>query len=921
MSAHNLPRPSTPFVGRAEEVAQIAHLLNGGDCRLLTLTGTGGIGKTRLAVEVTQMIARMSEKQVAPTTFAHGVHFVNFQPVASIDVFASTVADALNITGREHPQTRLLNFLREKEMLLVFDNLEHLLNGIEWISDVLANASKLKILTTSREALKLQEEWLYPIRGLSFPTDTDESEVERYEAVQVFLQSARRVQPDFLIAREQRGLIRICRQTEGIPLAVEMAASWVNVLSCEQIADEMQNSMNFLTASARNLPERHRSMRAVFDHSWGLLSENERQVFRKLSIFHGGFTLDAAEQVTGAKLLVLAALVEKSLVRRLPSGRWDMHQLLRQFAEEKLRESIEEKNAVRDRHCAYYAEYLHQLTKHMRSDGEHSALQAIEKELDNVRACWERAIEQINIEAFKKCQESLRVFYHVQDRFHEGESIFGRAVAALERVEPGEARDVTLALLLIGHGKCCLRLGQHQRAKEMLESSVAILRHYKVYRELGWALYDLSRVLHEREEFREAARVEQESLALGKAAGDIALIAWSYFELSCTVRMYGNYSDSLHFMQESVSHLIKSGDEDGIAIGLRGLGERLRERGEYYRAKPIYQQAIAIHRKLNYKTKLSTVLEGYGATLFALGQYEAAREIIEESLAIARELGFPRRLAFSLISLANVSLSLGDLDAAERYFHESLMVSTKTAEPWQQALSTKGLGRIAFRRGQYDDAKAFFQESLVVNRNMEFRLETATSLSELGSVAVVQGNMLEARRFFRDSLSIGLEIQLTPVLLEIMMGIAGLFVAEGEHAKAIKLVATIVDHPASHHVVKDRAREASEILNPLKAEYSPPARKREEAVDVLAAELLGELTATLGETVLQVQQMLVEPLSQRELEVLTLVAEGFTNRDIAIQLYIGISTVKKHMNHLYRKLDVKNRTQAVARAREYKILR
>jgi predicted ATPase/DNA-binding CsgD family transcriptional regulator len=912
MLNHPLPTPATPFVGRTEELGEISALLADPSCRLLTVLGVGGIGKTRLALEVMERVI---------DRFAHGVQAVNFQPVASIDALASTITDALNIGGREPPQTRLLTFLREKEMLLVLDNLEHLLEGVEWLSDLLATAPGLKLLTTSREALKLQEEWLYPIRGLSYPISPNDGAIEGYDAVGVFLQIARRVQPNFLISRERAGLVRICRQTEGIPLAVEMAASWVKVLSCDQIADEMQSSLNFLMATARNVPERHRSMRAVFAHSWRLLQDEERQVFRRLSIFHGGFTFHAAERVAGASLSVLAALVEKSLVRRQPASRYDMHELLRQFAAEKLLEDADEENTVRNRHSAYYVEFLHRLTKAMRNEGEYDALQAIEEELDNVRACWEHVVEHVNIEAIWNCQESLRVFYTVRDRYHEGETAFGRAAAAVAQCEPGEERDVTLATLLEGQGKCCLRIGQLARAQELLETSIRTLRGYNAPRELSWALYELGIILYYQEEFREAARVKQEALALAEVVGEEALIAGLYFDLSYTVRMYGDYAASLRYMEESLPRLIKTGDEDGVAMAYRGLADRLRERGEYSRAKQLYQQGLEIHRKLNYKTKLANAMQGMSETLSAMGDYEGARAVIEEGLALSRESGYPHRLAFSLVYLGNVLQMLGKPGEAEPLYQESLEIAIKIGERRLQALSLRGLGRIAFHRGWYADAQRFFLESLSLNQQSDFPLEITISLSDLSLVAVALGNTLEARQLFLDALRIGLEIQLAPVLLETIVGIAGLFSAEGIPARAIPLLELVLDHPASHHNTKVQAQQ---LLDDLKADHwirtVTTARKPGYAktVETAAAHLLTELSTTPGHSPAQGDQ--ADSLSQRELEILRLIGEGLSNHAIGERLILSEGTIKWYTTQLYAKLGVQNRAQAVRRAQELNLL-
>ncbi|NIN64081.1 MAG: SARP family transcriptional regulator, partial [Anaerolineae bacterium] len=295
----NLPPAPTPFVGREEELAELAELLANPDCRLVTLFGPGGIGKTRLALQV-------AADQVG--AFAHGVYFVPLASVSTPEFILPTMANVLNLyfDGKPDPEEQLLNYLRQKEMLLVLDNLEHILEGSALLAKVLWHAPGVVLLATSRERVNLQEEWVYEIEGLTYPKDQASEEIESYSAVELFVQAARRIQRKFtLVEQVHPSVIRICQMVEGMPLGVELAAAWVPVRSCEEIAGEIERNLDILSTSLRNVPKRHRSLRAAFDHSWNLLSEQEREVFRQLSVFRGGFQAAAAEKVAGAPLPVL----------------------------------------------------------------------------------------------------------------------------------------------------------------------------------------------------------------------------------------------------------------------------------------------------------------------------------------------------------------------------------------------------------------------------------------------------------------------------------------------------------------------------------------------------------------------------------------------------------------------------------------
>ena len=328
MSLHNLPAQPTSFVGRQRELAELTALVADPTCRVLTLVGPGGIGKTRLAMEVA---SRMM------THFADGVYFVPLQPLRSADNLVTAIVDALplQLSGNDDPRQRLLHYLNGKHLILILDNFEHLLDGVGLVTDIFAAASHVNLLVTSRERLNLQAEQVWPVHGLDVPKDAADT-ADTHSAVQLFMERARQVQPDFTLDDEQNAVIRICQLVEGLPLALEMAAGWVRAMSCAAIADMIQRNIDILTTEQRDLPERHQSMRAVFDHSWNLLTPEEQTVFPRLAVFRGGFSAEAAQEVTGASLQTLATLIDKSLVKLDASGRYDLHELVRQYASEQL---------------------------------------------------------------------------------------------------------------------------------------------------------------------------------------------------------------------------------------------------------------------------------------------------------------------------------------------------------------------------------------------------------------------------------------------------------------------------------------------------------------------------------------------------------------------------------------------------------
>jgi predicted ATPase/DNA-binding CsgD family transcriptional regulator len=614
MSGHNLPGQPTPFIGREPERAEIANLLANPDCRLLTLVGPGGIGKTRLAIEA----ARFLIDSPLPEGEGPGVrvHFVPLQPLTSPDFIVPTVAGALHFAfyGEQDPKSQLLSYLRDKHLLLVLDNFEHVMDGAGLLPEMLEAAPGVKLLVTSRERLSLREEWVVDVHGLPYPEQDAGDPRQEYGAVQLFVQHSRRTgyRP---VDDDAAAITRICRLVEGIPLAIELAAAWVRAMPCAAIAREIERSLDILTTTTRNVPEKHRSMRAAFEHSWKLLTEEEQAVFRKLSVFRGGFTREAAAKVAAASLATLAALVDKSMLRVDANGRYSLQELMRQYADYQLERSGEAE-AARDAHCAYYADYLHQLAADLKSANQIRALGEMEQELDNVRVSWGWAVEQSRDREILQSLDSLGLFYQIRSRFHEGVEAFDMAV---ERFADTETEVLGQTLMLQGwfsFFECNSRKG-----KELLLKGEAIMRRLGFHKMMPLLFSHLYSHADELGGFEVVRKLYEDSLAIFRQTGDMWRIAWVLHGLGWYAYVFDQYEEAQQLQQESLSIFRAIGDHWGSIWALNTLGDWATQRGDYDEARQFFEEGLAINREIG----------DPGGIRFSLGKLGSIADLLRES--------------------------------------------------------------------------------------------------------------------------------------------------------------------------------------------------------------------------------------------------------------------------------------------------
>ena len=474
----DLPAPLTSFVGRESELSLIAQRLDDPSCRIMTLTGPGGSGKTSLALEIAHRRLPF---------FRDGARFIPLAAVGSPELVAGAIADALDLpsSGDGPIAPRIGEYLRGQHLLLVFDNFEHLLGAAALLSPILTQAPAVRILVTSRERLHVRGECELVVEGLPVAAPGGRGDL-RKDAVELFAQAAFRVDASFTLTAENEPIVaRICRLLGGMPLAIELAAAWVRQLSLAEIEAQIAVDLDFLVAP-RDAPLRQQSMRVMFTHTWSLLTTEEQRVLRRLSVFRGRFTSEAAAAVASSSLPVLAALTNKFLLRRDPSKRYELHELIRQYAAEALDAFPEEHDRACSLHADYYAARIERLRPELEGVRQGTVVLAIESELDNVRAALRWSLGRGHLAPMAQALDGLCLAQEMLGHFHEAEAMLGEHVAVARRACPTER--LLLGRLLAWQGHFAIEIAALPLASVLLEESVRILGAQGARAELGFAL-------------------------------------------------------------------------------------------------------------------------------------------------------------------------------------------------------------------------------------------------------------------------------------------------------------------------------------------------------------------------------------------------------------------------------------------------
>jgi predicted ATPase/DNA-binding CsgD family transcriptional regulator len=651
-----LPAEPTPFVGRRDELIEIMRLL--GETRLLTLIGPGGIGKTRLALRTAVEMA---------DEFQHGCYFVSLAPLGSVEHLIQTIAEGLKfpLATHEDPQHQLQRYLRKRQLLLVMDNFEHLLDGTGILSELLQAAPAVKILVTSRERLHLQSETIFFVGGMDNPGQLDSEDLINSDAVSLFVQSAGKVRPGYDPSLDDlRQISEICQIVGGMPLAIELAAAWLYILNVDEVVEELKTGFDILVTEVRDTPERHRSIHTVFEHSWSMLDPADQEIFMRLSVFRGGYTRDTAQQVAGASLQQLAGLVNKSfLSHNLESGRLIAHELLRQYAQERLGETPQASISAHEAHAAYYAAFMEKKWGDLKSGQQMLALNEIEADIENVRAAWRYYLNQRNAPQMKMFIHSFREVYWIRGWNHAGMDLFAEAVSALRGEEDKES--VTLhALAMTYQGYFLSWLGLSNQGYELAVKSVEILERINHPESLAFAYESLSLNAYCLNMFADEITGKNKLLEIAAEIDDKWLLALSFFEASMCALRNGDYAGARRYGESSLNLNEEIGNLVRSTLSLLALGHAALALGEGEDASDFYHRCLKISQETGFLYGIEKASKYLGKLALSMGKITEAENYLLQSLKITMEIGLVRDKLNLLYEYASLQVAQDNLEQA-----------------------------------------------------------------------------------------------------------------------------------------------------------------------------------------------------------------------------------------------------------------
>lgn len=847
IAPNNLPAQPTPFVGREDELKAIQRLLDDPNTRLITLLGPGGMGKTRLALAV-------AEQQLKK--YADGVFFVPLAPLTDVSQIPAAVADAINFDfAGGDAKTELVNHLHEKSLLLIMDNFEHVINGASIVAEMLQHAPNIKLIATSRELLRLRGEQIFDVAGMTVPGKWANSpeQIADLPVVKLFMLSAHRVVPDFELNDETAPHVaEIIRRVQGLPLGIELAATWLEMLPVDEIVNELQRSFDFLETDLRDVPERHRSIRAVFEYSWNLMTPDEQDTFSKLTVFRGGFEREAAQSVAGASLRTLTGLVNKSFLTRDPNGRYQAHLILREYAADRF-QTHPARAETYAAHALYYAKFIEKVAPALNTKRENMALEAIETELENLRNAWEYGIQMRQWHVYDTLLQPVFWFYSSRGLASEGVLAFRKLAEALKQHQQEDTPLYWRAR--IREAWLLPRIGEPEASFQLSKAAYEFFSTHENTIEMAHALNNMSYASMSQGDLA-AARdyATQANILIGNMT-DVTAWFTSMGHLGYAEYLLGNYAEA-RSIYESVELAGQNVDYSpaGSAYGKNNLGEILREMGETEHANRLFREAYAIFEEYKNKRGMAFTLNNLAGMLFIQGDYNEAEKMYQQAYRLNKEIGDMTGIGHSLSALGNIAMLNSSFVKAKQYFEDSLRIRRQIGDKRGIADSTTDLAHVEANMGNHNvalrlmrDAQSLYHEigdksgegyaysgiaiamlmlgqpapaMAELNKAFEIGKEInnqwilAQCYLGFGLYELQQNNHEQAFVHFKESLNISYKIEVMGIAMFAIAGLAQVYKARGDYQRALELISLVLLYPRNFIAMVEQ--EAQRLLQELR---------------------------------------------------------------------------------------------------------
>ncbi|HEY6540937.1 MAG TPA: tetratricopeptide repeat protein, partial [Ktedonobacteraceae bacterium] len=893
-----VPALFTSFIGREQDVADICALLKQPEVRLLTLLGPGGIGKTRLSVQVATGLR---------DSFADGICFVHLAAVYDPKLVVSAIAEELEIreVGAQSLIDQVKVSLRDKRFLLVLDNFEQVVEAAPQVEELLIACPALKILVTSRVVLHVQGEQEFSVSPLALPNLKQLPEGEslsQFAAVALFIQRARAVLPSFqLNAANARTIAEICVRLDGLPLAIELAAARIKLLPPQALLSRLSQRLQVLTSSTRSLPERQQTLRNTLKWSYDLLDAQEQQFFRRLSVFVGGWTLEAAEVVVGrtiehaafSLLDGIASLLDKSLLIQVEHEEWEpyliMLETIREYGTECLVESGEAA-AFQRAHALYYLAWVEQAEPHLKDAQQLTWLARLEREQENLRAALQWLIEQQETELALRFCGALWRFWLIRGYWSEGRRWLESALKLPQAEQPTTAR----AKALCSAGRFAIRLGDIAAGRSLLESGVTLYRQ-----------------LEDKQGLTES------------------LIMWDKNSLHAPTALRPH-------LEESVVLAREVGDQWTLASSLQDLGWFFLGHDEPVAARPLLQESATIFRELGDTHSLISVLTALSRVAVYQENLIQAAEFAQESLVLARTLDNRPDVAEALNYIANTKSIQGDFAQAIVYWQELLVLARELGDKHNIAAALSCLGETALSQSNYAQAEALSYESLQIVRELDDKSHIAILLSLLGDIKRSIGEITQAVAYYTEGLLLAQEVGIKMNIGFNIVGLARIAVAEGQLERATLLFGAAESLNPYALINPDMRADYEQAMENVRTQLGEQAfltawkqgqtMKLEQIIAIALQEQASNPTSASPvsqspkDMKLPAKPLYPDDLTAREVEVLSLVAQGLSDSQIAERLVISPRTVNAHVTSIYRKIQVSSRSAATRYAIEHHLV-